>query len=269
MTAFLARREDFTSVGSTNDVVRGWLAAGTDEVCLAVADEQAAGRGRAGRHWVAPAGGALLLSVGFRPTWLEPERAWRLAAVVSLAMAEAAESVAGLPRGRIRLKWPNDLVIGDDRPAGFRKVGGVLGETDGLGTDDPRVVVGIGINADWAPADFPSDLAGTMTSLGEARGGPIDRDALLFAFLADLETRVVDLRDGRFAGTSWADRQVTTGRTIRLETPAGDEVVRATGVDVVSGALLVENTATPQGERQVLVGEVTHVRLADPIPERV
>ncbi len=270
MTAFLARREDFTSVASTNDVVRGWLAAGSDEVCLAVADEQTAGRGRAGRRWVAPAGGALLLSVGFRPTWLPPEQAWRLAAVISLAMAEAAETVAGLPAGQVRLKWPNDLVIGDVETTGSsRKIAGVLGETDGLGTDDPRVVVGIGINADWATADFPADLAGTMTSLSEARGGPVDRDALLEVFLANLEARVVDLRHGRFAGTAWADRQLTTGRAIRLETPAGDEVVRATGVDVVSGALLVEDAATQRGDRQIVVGEVTHVRLADQIPERV
>ena len=40
---FLARRERFERVGSTNDVVRGWLADGTPEVCLAVAGEQTAG----------------------------------------------------------------------------------------------------------------------------------------------------------------------------------------------------------------------------------
>ena len=111
MTGFLARQEQFAVVGSTNDVVRGWLADGTPEVCLAVADEQTAGRGREGRTWVAPAGGALLLSLGFRPTWLAPDRVWRLAATVSLAMAEAAEHVAGLPERTIRLKWPNDLVV--------------------------------------------------------------------------------------------------------------------------------------------------------------
>ena len=64
---FIARRERFAVVGSTNDVVREWLAGGTPEVCLAVADEQTAGRGREGRTWTAPAGGALLLSLGFRP----------------------------------------------------------------------------------------------------------------------------------------------------------------------------------------------------------
>ena len=111
MAGFLARQERFVVVGSTNDVVRGWLADGTPEVCLAVADEQAEGRGRDGRRWVAPPGAALLLSLGFRPTWLLPDRAWRLAAMASLAMAEAAEHAAGLPEGTIRLKWPNDLVI--------------------------------------------------------------------------------------------------------------------------------------------------------------
>ncbi len=115
-------------------------------------------------------------------------------------MADAAEDVAGLPVGSVRCKWPNDLVIevaGPNAlltgvvdaadavarlaaPLELRKLAGVLGESDGLGTDDPRVVVGIGINADWAAVDFPPELAPTMTSLREASGGrPIDRDALL------------------------------------------------------------------------------------------
>jgi hypothetical protein len=97
---FLSRQERFAVVGSTNDVVRGWLAEGTPEVCLAVADEQTAGRGRNGRSWQAPPGAALLLSLGFRPDWLEPEQVWRLATTVSLAMADAAEEVAACRTGR-------------------------------------------------------------------------------------------------------------------------------------------------------------------------
>ncbi|MFL5749069.1 MAG: biotin--[acetyl-CoA-carboxylase] ligase, partial [Chloroflexota bacterium] len=174
---FLARREWFERVGSTNDVVRDWLATGTPEVCLAVADEQASGRGREGRVWVAPRGAALLLSVGFRPDWLPPEMVWRLAAIASVAMGEAAEEVTGLAAGTVRLKWPNDLVL--DGPDGVRKLAGVLGETDGLGTDDPRAVIGLGVNADWDPAAFPVDLAASMTSLRAATGRSLDRDALL------------------------------------------------------------------------------------------
>jgi BirA family biotin operon repressor/biotin-[acetyl-CoA-carboxylase] ligase len=266
VTTFLARQERFARVGSTNDVVRDWLAGGTAEVCLAIAAEQTSGRGRAGRSWVAPASAALLLSLGFRPTWLEPERAWRLAAVVSLAMAAGAESVAGLPDGTIRLKWPNDLVVAGDA-AGVRKLAGVLGETQGLGTDDPRVVVGLGINTDWPAADFPPELAESMTSLREASGGrPIDQEALLVDFLARVELAIEALRAGRFDEAEWASRQVTSGRLIRLERPDRSETVRALGVDALTGALVVEDPTTATGERRVVVGEISHVRLADPEP---
>ena len=297
--AFLARQERFAVVASTNDVVRDWLADGTPEVCLAVADEQSAGRGRDGRTWHAPAGSALLMSLGFRPTYLAPDAAWRLAATVSLAMADAAEEAAGLPDRTIRLKWPNDLVIeGGARPAdsadpdnpepddpepddpaagsaAVRKLAGVLGESSGLGTADPTVVVGLGINADWPASRFPPELAGSMTSLREASGGrPVDLARLLDAFTSRLEVRIEALRGGRFDVADWFERQVTTGREIVLVRPDGStETVRAVGLDPASGALRVvpadgngaegPSSPDPTGvERSIVVGEVRHVRLA-------
>jgi BirA family biotin operon repressor/biotin-[acetyl-CoA-carboxylase] ligase len=261
VAGFIARQERFAVVGSTNDVVRGWLVDGTPEVCLAIADEQTAGRGREGRTWHAPAGGALLLSLGFRPGWLAPAQVWRLAAVVSLAMAAAAEDVAGLPDRTIRLKWPNDLVI--ETAEGVRKLAGVLGETDGLGGSDARAVIGLGLNSDWARTDFPPDLAGTMTSLREASSGaPIDNVGLLEGFLGRIETRIQALRDGRFDEIDWAERQLTTGRDVELVAPDGAvTTVRALGVDAVTGALVVDDHGAPSGEREVVVGEIRHVRL--------
>jgi len=136
------------------------------------------------------------MSLGFRPTWLAPDRVWRLAAVTSLAMADAAEAVAGLADESIRLKWPNDLVL-EVESVGLRKLAGVLGETDGLGAGDPRAVIGIGINADWPASEFPPELADTMTSLNEASGGrSIDPTHLLEAFLSRLETVIEGLRAG-------------------------------------------------------------------------
>lgn len=266
MAPFLARREQFAVVGSTIDVVRGWLAAGTPEVCLAVADEQSAGRGRDGRTWVAPAGGALLLSLGFRPSSIPPDRVWRLAAVVSLAMAGAAEDIAGMPDGTIRLKWPNDLVVeraSSGEWLGVRKLAGVLGETDGLGGPDPRAIIGIGMNTDWAAGAFPPELADSMTSLREiSNGGGTDHVALLDAFLRRLEVGIEALRDDRFDADAWADRQLTTGREVELIAPDGAvTAVRALGVDATTGALIVEDGGPTSGRRQVLVGEIKHVRL--------
>lgn len=266
-TPFLARQERFATVGSTNDVVRDWLAAGTPEVCLAVADEQTAGRGREGRTWTAPAGRALLLSLGFRPTWLAPDRVWRLAATVSLAMADAAEEVAFLADRSIRLKWPNDLVI--ESEGRIRKLGGVLGETAGLGGPDPQAVVGIGVNADWPRSAFPPELADGMTSLLDASGGrPIDLVALLDAFTSRLEVRIEALRGGRFDVADWIDRQVMVGRDVRIESRDGSvEIVRALRADPVSGALIVEDGAADDGERAILSGDIQHARLTSGVTE--
>ena len=269
MTELIARRESFDRVGSTNDVVRDWLAAGTPEVCLAVADG-AERRSRARRPVVARAGAARpsCCRSASGPTWLEPDAAWRLAAVVSLAMAESAEVTAGLAAGTIRLKWPNDLVL--DAVDGPRKLAGVLGETDGLGGPDPRVVVGIGINTAWSADAFPPALAGAMTSLAEASGRPIDNDALLAACIRRLEGAIPALRAGRFDGAAWSARQLTTGRSVRLSFPDGSSAdLSAVGVDPRTGALVVVDPARPDIRRQVFVGEIEHVRLAAPIASGV
>ena len=282
-----SRLDRLGTVASTNDLVRDWLAAGVPEVCVAVADEQSAGRGRMGRAWSAPAGTALLLSAGFRPAWIEPDRAWRLGATVALAMSDAGEEVAGLPEGSIRLKWPNDLVVerlgphallagihsASDAlarlsgPLELRKLAGVLGESTGLGTDDPQVVVGIGINADWAAADFPPELDGSMTSLREASAGrPIDREALLVSFLEHLDARLEALRAGFFDHATWTGRQALTGCRVALEGYGRmpDEAVIVDGVDAASGALVVHAADDPADAVPVLVhaGEVVRVLLA-------
>ena len=260
---FLWRDERFRSVPSTNDIVRAWLTEGTPEVCLVVADEQTAGRGRSGRTWVAPSGTALLLSLGFRPAYLEPDRLWRLGAIVALAMADAAEEVAGLPMGKLRLKWPNDIVVEAPRaPGGIRKVAGVLGESEGAGTAEVTAVVGIGINNNWRRNEFPADLTDVMTSLREvSRGREVEAETLLDAFLVRLEPRLLALRDGHFDVAGWHDRQVTTGRAIQIELPDGKiRAARAVGVDGATGALLIEDEGG--AERELLAGEVVHVRLA-------
>ena len=267
-TSFLARHEQFDRVGSTNDVVRDWLAAGHSEVCLAVAREQTAGRGRAGRTWLAPLDAALLLSLGFRPSWLPPDRVWQLAAIVSLAMADAAASVTGLAGDVIRLKWPNDLVV--ERDGMLLKLGGVLGETEGLGTADPRAIVGIGINTDWRAADFPPELAPSMTSLRDMCADPeLDVTGLLNRLIDRLGERLETLRAGHFDAAGWASRQVTTDRTIQLEGATGVDVVEAIGVDAQTGALIVADPGAETGQRQVLVGEIRRVRLAPPVTASV
>ncbi len=143
----------------------------------------------------------------------------------------------------------------------MRKLGGILGETEGAGTADVRAVVGIGTNVDWARADFPAELKDSMTSLRElARGRPVSSEALLGAFLARFEPRMEALRGGYFDVEGWHERQITTGRTVRIGMPDGSLITAlAVGVDGTTGGLLVADASG--AERELLAGEVVHVRL--------
>ena len=259
---WLARYERFDVVGSTNDVVAGWLREGTPEVCVALANVQSAGRGRDGRTWQAPPGAALLCSVGFRPTWLAVGHLWRLSAIVSLAMAEACEVAGGLRNGAIHLKWPNDLVIIDHATGEVRKLAGVLGETEGIGTPDATAVIGIGANVVWARDRFPAELATTMTSLSElSPGKQVDREVAIHVFLQRLEGLVTALRKGEFPAETWSRRQLTNGMIVLLDQPDGTaERVVAEDVDTETGALLVRATDDAD-RRSVVVGEIRHLRV--------
>ena len=256
---FPTRLERFRAVDSTQRVVRDWLNEGTDEVAIAVADYQTAGRGRQGRDWVTPPGAGLLLSVGFKPGYLAPKHAWRLAAIVSLAMRDAAEEQAGLKDGTIWLKWPNDLVA-DAQDGGLAKIAGVLGESVTNGRRVKSAVVGIGINTNWAATNFPWALSRTMTSLRELAGRrPIDNEALLEGFLARLEPRYEALKQGTFDAAGWSVTQRTTGRRVAVE--LGDETLSgtATGVDPESGALMLRGE--DGANVQVDSGEVVRCRV--------
>ncbi len=236
---FVSRLERFTEVDSTQRVVAGWLADGVSEVAVATADVQTVGRGRHGREWQAPPGAALLMTCGFCPRGLPLDQAWRIAAIASLALAEAAEA-QGLADGTIGLKWPNDLVA--DGGAGEPlKLAGVLGEV--AAAPDGTVatcLVGLGVNVDWPATAFPAELAPTMTSLRELAHRPVDRDAVLEGFLDRLEPRYEALLGDRFDSAGWSGRQRTTGRLVTLQ--VGEEAVEGlgAGVDPVSGALLLE-----------------------------
>ncbi|HVM31245.1 MAG TPA: biotin--[acetyl-CoA-carboxylase] ligase [Candidatus Limnocylindrales bacterium] len=260
--SFYSRIERFGEVESTQPIVRGWLADGLAEVCIATADHQTAGRGRQGRTWQAPAGAALMLSAGFRPpaALIRPVHAWRVAATLAMAMLDAAEAAAGLKDDTLWLKWPNDIVA--EASDGFpRKVAGVLGEVATAGERVEYVVVGIGVNADWPPTDFPPELIQTMTSLHALSGGrPIDREQLLDEFLARLQPRYLALVDGRFDAGTWSRRQITTGRQVEIGTADGVLSGTSTGVDPASGALLLQTDA---GLVTVDSGEVVRCRLVN------
>jgi BirA family biotin operon repressor/biotin-[acetyl-CoA-carboxylase] ligase len=249
----------FDSIDSTNRYLLDEARAGAPAGVVAVAEYQSAGRGRLGRHWEAPAGSSLLMSVLLRPD-LTPGRRHLASAAVALAAAEAVGATADIELG---IKWPNDLEAPDGR-----KVAGVLAEADlggpggptGPGGRDP-VVVGIGINANWpVDDDLPPEMVGRATSLHQLLGRPVDRAELLDALLAALVTRVDDLDSAPGRERLAADlaaRCTTVGIRVRVELAQGGFEGTAVGVST-DGHLLVEGDDGVC--RTVVAGDVVRVR---------
>jgi BirA family biotin operon repressor/biotin-[acetyl-CoA-carboxylase] ligase len=253
--AFVSRLEHFEQVESTQSIVRGWLEDGVGEVCLAVADVQTNGRGRLDRIWQDQPGSSLLVSAGFRPRGIAPAQAWRLPAIASLAMLGAATSLLGPTADRLALKWPNDIIA--VHHGRLRKVAGLLTESGLQGDQLSTVVVGLGVNVDWARGDYPVELAESMWSLSEASGRRrIDRDALLAAWLERLGPLYERLLAGHFDSLRWADAQITTGSAVVVETGSSSVSGTAVGVDRESGSLLVR-TGPGQPLSTIDVGDVT------------
>ncbi|MBN1178373.1 MAG: biotin--[acetyl-CoA-carboxylase] ligase [Anaerolineae bacterium] len=238
-----------TCVESTNDVAKELAGQGALEGTLVVADEQTAGRGRMGRHWVAPAGTCLLCSILFRPH-LPPARAGWLTMVCALAAADAVEDVAGL---HVALKWPNDLVV-TGWP--WRKLAGVLTETSVQGAHVDSAVVGVGLNVNVPPEALPG-LAPDATSILAESGRAVERERLLAVMLHGIERRYAQVCAGASPHVEWAGRLATLGRRVRAVTAQGTLNGVAEGVDE-SGAL---DLRTDDGRRVSLTAADVSLRL--------
>lgn len=235
-----------TEADSTNDLALALATGGEPEGTAVLADMQRAGRGRRGRDWFSPPEAGLYLSVVVRP-----QRASRAIALVTLAAgvasARAIHAVTSLP---MELKWPNDLVIG--RP--WRKMGGVLCETAGLGARIDAVVIGIGINL--LQVAYPREIADRATSIDAELGRPIERAPLVVALLGALKDVMTHLHASATDRICDEWRQLAqaglSGAPVRWTAQSVTRTGRARDIDR-DGALLVD---TDDGVERVIAGEV-------------
>ena len=224
------------TTGSTNADAAAWAPGLPPGGGLVVADRQTAGRGRLDRGWFSPPGTCLLFSVV-----LPHRQADATLGLVPLAAGVAACDAARWAGAAARLKWPNDLMIGD------RKAGGILCEAVRPPGGPLRVVAGVGINVNLPAAAFPPELGGTATSLLEATGRPVDRTALLEQFLGAFLPLVAGLEEdgGRTLLARYRPLCATLGSRIQAATGAGGgRPVEATAVDVDGTGALVLDSGT-------------------------
>ncbi|UEG53929.1 biotin--[acetyl-CoA-carboxylase] ligase [Mucilaginibacter daejeonensis] len=138
-------------VDSTNTYLKQMLANNEPvaEGTAIMAESQTAGRGQQLNKWYSTTGESLAFSFVISPTFLPIARQFDLTRVVSLGVYGALRPLVGDP---LKIKWPNDIYIGD------RKLGGILIENQLKGSNIKHTVVGIGlnINQSWFPEWVPN-----------------------------------------------------------------------------------------------------------------
>ena len=235
----------FEETDSTNEAAlkRGRHGAGPG---LAVfAERQTAGRGRFGRRWESASHRGLWFSLLLRPEL--PVAQWtRLTTWAAVSVAAIIENCTRL---RASIKWPNDVYV-----AG-RKVAGMLIESGTDADGRPFAVVGIGVNVNHEPADFPPELAAKAGSLRTAAGRTFDRTALAVAILKELESRLGGIGDA-FADlvAEAGARSFLLGRWVRFR--AGSDIIEGLAEQLdENGHLLLRAADGSLG--RVMAGEVT------------
>lgn len=208
------------SVESTMPLAVEQAASGASHGTIILAEEQTAGRGRRGRGFHSPSGENLYFTFILR---LSTEQVRKLPLVVPLAVSLAATS-QGLDA---RIKWPNDIWVGD------RKLSGMLIDVDGS-----VAYPGIGINVNGDPTSIP-ELKDVATSFGRELGRPISREVLLAEVCNRLEFAMALSQADLHA--AYAERSMILGRRVTVWPATRDAGFEGVAISIDDdGTLVVE-----------------------------
>ena len=228
------------SVDSTMPVAAEQAAGGARHGTMVLAEEQTAGRGRRGRGFHSPAGENLYFTLILR---LSSEQLRPLPLVVPLAVCLAAAN-QGLDA---RIKWPNDIWVGQ------RKLSGMLIDVDGA-----VAYPGIGINVNIDPTLNP-ELRDIATSFLRELGTSVSRETLLADICNGLEAAMALPSDALHA--AYAERSMILGRRVTVSPVSKEGPFEgvATGIEI-DGTLVVER---PDGSVSKVTAADVSVRPAD------
>lgn len=221
----------FEKVVSTNDVARKLAAQGAPEGTIVIAEQQMQGKGRMGRSWVSTPQKGIWFSFVLRPK-IMPAFAAQLIFVSAVAVCRALRRSTGL---EITIKWPNDLILEG------KKIVGILTELSAEIDMVNYLVVGVGINANHRPEDFPAAIREKAGSLALAAGRSFRRTDLLLQVLKELEAEYREYHEAGFSNVieRWKALNSTLGKEVMVI--SGDEKFSGWAYNLdESGRLLVQ-----------------------------
>mgnify|MGYP002632800960 CR=1 FL=1 len=175
-------------VDSTNNYARALIRDKMPiEGTVIIADSQTGGRGQRSNSWSSEPGLNLTCSYILNPAFLSATNQFALSATVALSVFDTIRKFA--PSNDVKIKWPNDILIGD------RKIAGILIENSLKRFNLDTSIVGIGINVNQN--DFDSNL--NATSIKKITNQKLDLEDVLKTLNENLEKHYLRLRNGKGA----------------------------------------------------------------------
>lgn len=237
--------ELFDTIDSTNSYLMQQAANDAVHGTVAAALLQTRGRGRRGRSWQAALGASLTFSL-----------LWRFqvgaAALSGLSLAVGLALVRTLHQHGLleaRLKWPNDILIGE------QKLAGILIELQGDMEGPSAAVIGIGLNLKLSETTRAM-IDQPVTDMSNHLSAELNPSVLLGSALGQLAQVLQQFEQDGFAGLSmeWQQYHAYHAKAVRLLFPDGHEqhgIVQGVAND---GVLLVD---TAQGVQRFSSGEIS------------
>ncbi|MCX5848892.1 MAG: biotin--[acetyl-CoA-carboxylase] ligase [Deltaproteobacteria bacterium] len=213
----------YEEIGSTNDEAFRLGSAGAPEGTALIAESQSAGKGRLQRSWHSPEGANIYTSIILRPD-IEPAEAPQISILAGVAVAEVLNDYCP---DKIKLKWPNDVLIDG------KKVCGILSQVKTSASVVDFIVLGMGINVNINYNQFPEEIRGMATSLVVETGHKISRLELIISLYEKLTKWYMQLLQNGFGPIKerWLSLAPMIGQMVQVMFREEEVSGRATGLD--------------------------------------
>ena len=230
---------------TTQAIAHELVRKGAGDGTVVIAETQTDGKGRMSRPWESTKGKGIWMTVIIKPDVL-PHQAPQFTLVAAVSIVNAIKSLYS--NFTPMIKWPNDLLING------RKCTGILTEMIAEIDRVQALLIGIGINVNQRPEDFPEMLQSIATSLSIEEQKQLNRAELVGTILNYLE-KYSDLYVTEGFGPIkqlWEEASGTIGKQIKATTLT--EVIEGKAIGITESGVL---------EIQLEDGEIRSIYSAD------
>ena len=236
----------YNRTSSTNDIAAEYAKNKENNGLAIFAEEQTAGRGRAGTQWHSGRADSILCSIVLTECKCNAEL---LSLTCAVAIAEAIGEVGGI---EAKIKWPNDIILNG------KKVAGILLESK-PNNDRSAYILGVGINCHQRKDSFPAELRAAATSIDIESRTICDRISLAKRLLASMDhwLEVVE-KDSKKVTDQWQKLSIQLGHRVTLVFNGRKYTGNCIGIDPEKGLVVQLETGG------VRMFDAAHTTIAKP-----